>query len=150
MSYCVKSLQARLRNLLSTTNKNYRKWLKKYSETVEQQMSDDKWGDIKYQSVPGQAMRKYRKAYGKRDGDRFKEWKLDNTKASVSASYPHDVIKLICNADWMDDFLDDADFDLAEKQWKNFMKSKLMKVYLKCLAKKNLKVKKVLSCWPAC
>ena len=106
----------RLRDLLSATNKKYRKWLKRYSETVEQQMSDDQWGDIKYQSVPGQAMRKYRKAYGKRDGDRFQEWKLDDTKASVSASYPHDVMKLICNPDWIESFLEDADFDLAEKQ----------------------------------
>jgi len=115
-----KGLQARiLRNLLNTTNKGYRQWLKRYSETVEQQMSDAQWGDIKYQSVPGQAMRKYRKAYDRRDGDRFQEWKLDDTKASVSASYPHDVIKLICNPDWIESFLEDADFDLAEKQWKN-------------------------------
>ena len=109
-----------LKNLLSATNKKYRKWLKRYSETVEQQMSDGKWDDIKYESVPGQAMRNYRKAYDKHDrNDRFQEWKLDDTKASVSASYPHDVMKLICNVEWMDVFLDDADFDLAEKQWKN-------------------------------
>ena len=54
-----KGLQARiLRDLLNTTNKKYRKWLKENSETVEQQMSDEHWNDIKYQSVPGQAMRK--------------------------------------------------------------------------------------------
>ena len=110
----------RLRSLLNCTNKQYRKWLKQYSSTVEQQMSENKWDDIKYQSVPGQAMRNYGKAFDKHDqNNRFADWKLDDTKASVSASYPHDVIKLICNADWMDAFLDDADFDLAEKQWKN-------------------------------
>jgi hypothetical protein len=108
-----------LRSLLNTTNKKYRQWLKENSETVEQQMSDEHWNDIKYQSVPGQAMRKYRKAYSKHDSDRFQEWKLDDTKASVSASYPHDVIKLIYNPDWIESFLEDADFDLAEKQWKN-------------------------------
>jgi len=65
-------------------------------------------------------MRKYRNSYDRHDrNDRFKNWKLDDTKASVSASYPHDVIKLICRPDWMNDFLDDADFDLAEKQWRN-------------------------------
>jgi hypothetical protein len=110
----------RLRDLLNTTNKKYRQWLKKHSETVEQQMSDEQWDDIKYQSVPGQAMRKYRKAYDRHDrNERFKNWKLDDTKASVSASYPHDVLKLICDPNWLDSFLDDADFDLAEKQWKN-------------------------------
>lgn len=110
----------RLRDLLNTTNKKYRRWLKDHSETVEQQMSDEHWDDIKYKSVPGQAMRKYKKAYDRHDrNERFKNWKLDDTKASVSASYPHDVIKLICNPAWMDSFLEDADFDLAEKQWRN-------------------------------
>ena len=37
-----------LRDLLNTTNKKYRKWLKDHSETVEQQMSDEQWSDIKY------------------------------------------------------------------------------------------------------
>jgi len=70
--------------------------------------------------VPGKAMRSYRKAYDRHDkNERFKNWKLDDTKASVSASYPHDVMKLICHPDWMEPFLDDADFDLAEKQWRN-------------------------------
>jgi hypothetical protein len=110
----------RLRDLLNTTNKKYRQWLKKHSETVEQQMSSEKWNDIKYESVPGKAMRSYRKAYDRHDkNERFKNWKLDDTKASVSASYPHDVMKLICHPDWMEPFLDDADFDLAEKQWRN-------------------------------
>ena len=109
----------KLRDLLNITNKKYRQWLKEHSETVEQQMSNEQWDNIKYESVPGQAMRKYKKAYGNHDGDRFQEWKLDDTKASVSASYPHDVIKLICNPEWMESFLDDADFDLAEKQWRN-------------------------------
>ena len=76
----------RLRSLLNTTNKKYRKWLKKYSETVEQQMSDEQWNDIKYESVPGQAMRKYRKAYDRHDrNERFKNWKLDDTIKSTWA-----------------------------------------------------------------
>ena len=96
-----------LRDELNMTNKEYRKWLKKHSETVEQTMSMRKWGEVAYSSVPGSAMRKYRGAFGKNDFDRFDEWKNDKTsKASVSATYPHEVLK--CDDD-----------SLAEKLWNN-------------------------------
>ena len=36
----------RLRDLLNTTNKKYRQWLKDHSETVEQQMSDEHWDNL--------------------------------------------------------------------------------------------------------
>ena len=96
-----------LRDELNMTNKEYRKWLKKHSETIEQTMSMRKWGEVVYSSVPGAAMRKYSRAFGKNDFDRFDEWKNDKTsKASVSATYPHEVLK--CDDD-----------KLAEKLWNN-------------------------------
>ena len=114
-----KGIQARrLRDLLNYTNKQYRQWLKKYSETVEQQMSDKKWGDISYSSVPGKAMRQYGKSFDKHDrNSRFKAWKLDDTKASMSASYPHNVVKTVMDENTY--FIDKADWELAEKQWRN-------------------------------
>ena len=96
-----------LRDELGWTNKQYRKWLKVHSETVEQKMSMKKWGGVEYSSVPGSAMRKYSRAFGKNDFDRFDDWKNDKTsKASVSATYPHEV--LACDDD-----------SLAEKLWNN-------------------------------
>ena len=96
-----------LRDELGWTNKQYRKWLKAHSNTVEQTMSMRKWGEVVYSSVPGAAMRKYRGAFGRNDFDRFDEWKNDKTsKASVSATYPHEV--LACDDD-----------KLAEKLWNN-------------------------------
>jgi len=96
-----------LRDELGFTNREYRKWLKRYSETVEQKMSEKEWSDIEYSSVPGSAMRKYGRAFDKQDTQRFENWKNDKTtKASVSATYPHEV--LACD--------DDA---LAEKLWNN-------------------------------
>ena len=96
-----------LRDELNMTNKEYRKWLKKHSETIEQTMSMRKWGEVVYSSVPGAAMRKYRGAFGRNDFDRFDEWKNDKTsKASVSATYPHEVLQ--CDDD-----------SLAEKLWNN-------------------------------
>tara|TARA_Y100001970_G_scaffold269643_1_gene362419 strand:- start:982 stop:2334 length:1353 start_codon:yes stop_codon:yes gene_type:complete len=96
-----------LRDELGFTNREYRKWLKKHSETVEQTMSEKEWGEINYSSVPGSAMRKYSRAFTTQDSKRFDEWKEDKTtKASVSATYPHEV--LACDDD-----------KLAEKLWNN-------------------------------
>jgi hypothetical protein len=98
---------AELRDELGFTNREYRKWLKRYSETVEQKMSEKEWSDIEYSSVPGSAMRKYGRAFDKQDSQRFVDWKNDKTtKASVSATYPHEVLKC-----------DDA--ALADKLWDN-------------------------------
>jgi len=98
---------AELRDELGFTNREYRKWLKRYSETVEQKMSESEWSEVNYSSVPGSAMRKYSRAFTNRDSKRFDEWKNDKTtKASVSATYPHEV--LAC---------DDA--ALADKMWDN-------------------------------
>ena len=96
-----------LRDELGFTNREYRKWLKRYSETVEQKMSESTWSDIEYSSVPGSAMRRYSRAFDKQDSQRFVDWKNDKTsKASVSATYPHEV--LACDDD-----------SLAEKLWNN-------------------------------
>ena len=96
-----------LRDELKMTNKEYRKWLSEYSDTVEQTMSEKEWSDINYSSVPGSAMRRYSRAFAKQDSKRFDEWKEDKTtKASVSATYPHEVLQT-------------DDDSLAEKLWNN-------------------------------
>ena len=98
-----------LRDELGYTNKEYRKWLKKHSDTVETKMSNNKWDDIKYSSVPGSAMRRYSRAYDRNDHQRFDGWKNDDTtKASVSATYPHQIFGVM-----------DQDEKLAEKMWRD-------------------------------
>lgn len=97
-----------LRDELGFTNREYRKWLKRYSETVEQQMSNHEWEDVNYSSVPGTAMRRYGKSFESHDEKRFTEWKEDtDSKASTSASYPHEVMKTAIS----------GDDKLAQKQW---------------------------------
>jgi hypothetical protein len=99
----------KLRDELGYTNKEYRKWLKKHSDTVETKMSNNKWDDIKYSSVPGSAMRRYSRAYNRNDSQRFEDWKGDETtKASVSATYPHQIFGVM-----------DHDEKLAEKMWRD-------------------------------
>ena len=99
----------RLRDELGYTNKEYRKWLKKHSDIVETKMSNKEWDDIKYSSVPGSAMRRYSRAYDRNDHQRFDGWKNDDTtKASVSATYPHQIFGVM-----------DQDEKLAEKMWRD-------------------------------
>jgi len=72
-------------------------------------MSNNKWDDIKYSSVPGSAMRRYSRAYDRNDHQRFDGWKNDDTtKASVSATYPHQIFGVM-----------DQDEKLAEKMWRD-------------------------------
>jgi len=46
----------KLRDMLGWTNRHYRKHIKNHSFTVEQEMTDNKWTEINYSSVPGKAM----------------------------------------------------------------------------------------------
>ena len=99
----------KLRDELQFTNKQYRKWIGKYSETVEDLMSNKLFSSVNYSSVPGGAMRKYKEAFIKRDYVRFDEWKNDkNTTAAVSATYPHQIIEVAAD-----------DESLADKMWNN-------------------------------
>ena len=92
--------------------------MRENSVTVEQQMTNKEWSDINYSSVPGQAMRTYKGAFNNRDKERFDLWKADDTKASVSASYPHNVAQLMLDGQSYNT-IENADVALAEKQWKN-------------------------------
>ena len=104
-----------LRDTAGWTNKQYRVWLKENSETVEQQMSQKDWKNITYCGVPGRALRTYGKAFDKHDTSRFTEWKEDkNSKAAVSASYPHDVINTVFDGMSV---RSECDWALAQKQW---------------------------------
>ena len=109
-----------LRDELGFTNREYRKWLKRHSETVEQKMSEKEWNDIEYSSVPGSAMRRYGRAFDKQDTQRFEDWKNDkDSKASVSATYPHEV--LACDDDALADKLWDNLPDLLEDSNENIL-----------------------------
>jgi hypothetical protein len=106
-----------LKQVLDMTWSQYRHYLKENSATVEQQMAAKQFADIKYSSVPGAAMRKYKKSYGKRDGERFEQWKGDKSqKAAVSSSYPHDIYPLVCGSGYYGNSAG-TDEALGEKQW---------------------------------
>jgi hypothetical protein len=97
-----------IKGRMNFTWKEYRKHLKEHSETVEQNMASKEWDKINYSMVPSLAMMKYRKAFKKRDTDRFDVFVQDkDTKINVSVLYPHQVF-----ASMVDNVA------LADKQWK--------------------------------
>ena len=84
----------KVRDNLNITNKTLRQLLASV-ETVETLMSKKEWSKINYSTVPGGAMRKYYKAFATHDKKRFDEWKESKAKAKVSATYPHDIAKIV-------------------------------------------------------
>jgi len=109
---------------LGMTWKEWRTHLKVNSDTVEQKMSSKRFPDIAYSSVPGKAMRKYRAAFNRQDEERYKAFLADiKSKASVSASYPVDVLRLLGvkgeSFYHVGDDITPEEIQLADKQWKN-------------------------------
>lgn len=80
---------------LELTPKELRKLLVELSDTVEQKMCAREWEAIRYSTVPSVAMNRYRKAFLKRDNDRFSAFILDVTegrdKISAGAIFPHEI-----------------------------------------------------------
>jgi hypothetical protein len=107
----------KLKNYIATvssikTNKEFRKLLVEGSLSfVEQLITIAKrtgdWSIINYSTVCGAAMRKHSGTFTKYDRERFEAWKADKeSKAAVSASYPHDITRVIYK-----------DGSLAQKLW---------------------------------
>lgn len=92
-----------LRIALGLTPKEYRKTVVRLTNVVETPMcegpKDDfsSWKKIRYENVPSVASARYSKAFGKRDGERYREYlesvAKGETKINTGAVYPYDVIK---------------------------------------------------------
>lgn len=79
-------------------DKHYRKTIRdirKKIKTVEELMSNQKWGSIDYSSVPSQANRIYKNAFKKHDEDRYSKFidKAINGKTKINSStlYPYQI-----------------------------------------------------------
>lgn len=89
----------KLRISLNITPKELRKVLVEGSKTVEQQMCAKDWSGIKYSGVPSVAMNNYRKAFFKRDEERFKNFiedvKSGKQKMNASVLFPHLLVEAL-------------------------------------------------------
>jgi hypothetical protein len=93
----------KLRAYMKMTPKDYRQMVVRGTNVVEQQMCAGEWTEINYEHVPSKAMSQYSKAFGKRDSERFTEYKaaLEKGEAKVNASalFPHDCVRTSKNGD---------------------------------------------------
>lgn len=84
---------------LDLTEKQYRQFVSKLREwlkVTEVNMSHKKWGSINYEAVPSQAMKNYKEAFKKNDGERFSDYlnKVSTGKKKINAGavYPYDIV----------------------------------------------------------
>jgi uncharacterized protein with von Willebrand factor type A (vWA) domain len=101
---------------LGLSEKAYRKSLsmmRYYLNVVEKKMSANRWTNINYEGVPSKAMTNYRKAFAKRDPERFAEYmeKVTTGKAKINSStlFPYDIMEKVFRGE---------DNNVLEAQWK--------------------------------
>jgi Domain of unknown function (DUF2828) len=115
------------------TEKQYRKTLsslRDYIKVIERYMSAKDWEDIAYAQVPSRAMKNYRKAFSKHDGDRFGEYieSVKKGEATIHSGtlYPYDILEA-AKLSYRTHFSIDED-DVLEAQWKalpNYIKKQV-------------------------
>lgn len=81
------------------SEKEYRTLLSALSDTVEQKISTNNFGEIDYSKIPSLAAARYQKLFSKKDGERYAAYveALSNgeTKINAGAVYPYDVLKSV-------------------------------------------------------
>jgi hypothetical protein len=100
--------------------KDYLVPLRKHLHIVETALCDKNYSNIKYSHVPGVAMKRYKKAFKSRDGDRFYDYmtKVEDGEEKINATqvFPHDLVKEYLNNRNM------APDPVIEEQWKVIQK----------------------------
>lgn len=71
--------------------------LREYLDVVERKMSENRWGEINYPTVPSKAMLTYFNAFDKHDTNRYRAYLTDlaegKTKINASVTNPHEIVK---------------------------------------------------------
>lgn len=87
---------------LGVTPKEYRQALaalRKHIDVIEVKLSSGKFSEIDYEKVPSKASLLYRKAFNKRDGERYRSYltAVEKGEAKINASvvYPYEIIRPI-------------------------------------------------------
>lgn len=110
---------------LGMSERQYRKTLsglRAYLKVVEVDLSAKRYSDIVYQAVPSKAMTKYREAFRRNDGDRFREYlsKVQKGEAKINSSvlYPYDIVERYLYNDPYKDVVSVHDDPVLEEQWR--------------------------------
>lgn len=135
-SHATRKLAKRLRSGLKMSPKSYRKMLSSLRtkiNIVEKMMCEKRFSEIKYSAVPSNAMLKLRKAFSKRDGERFgaylQEVKSGDQKIHSGTLFPYDIVRAVMQESDIDWTVRDPSkvksADSLELQWQslpNYMK----------------------------
>ena len=94
--------------------------LRKYIDVTEVKMTDKRWDEIQYSTVPSKAISNYRNAFMRHDGERFCKFLEDvgsgKEKINASTLYPYEIVEKMWNSDhWIREIHDDP---VLEAQWK--------------------------------
>lgn len=83
----------------------YRKILSKlraYINVLEVKMCSNNWAEIDYEKVPSQASNRYKKAFGKHDTNRYKEYltsvEKGEAKMNAGSIYPYEILRSLINS----------------------------------------------------
>lgn len=114
-----------LRAYMGLTPKRYRKMLVERTQVVESQMCANQWAEINYSHVPSLASTRYKKAFFKRDQERFASYVAELTKpveqrdpsvkVNAGAVYPFDIVRSINGARYGN--FNTTVADHAQAQW---------------------------------
>jgi len=92
-----------LRKFMNLTPKAYRKLIVSQTNVVETAMCAKNWDAIEFGKLPSIASSRYQKAFTKRCGERYSEYKeglvKGTEKINAGAVYPYDVIKSLNHGD---------------------------------------------------
>ena len=70
-------------------------------DIVERKMSAGLWGEIKFEAIPSKASLLYRKAFKRRDGDRYSEYltKVEKGEAKINTAvtFPYEIVRQYLN-----------------------------------------------------
>jgi hypothetical protein len=107
---------------LGLNPKQYRKTLsslRKYIDVLETKLSSKNYSEIDYEKVPSKASLLYRKAFNKRDGERYRAFlgAVEKGEAKINASvlYPYEIIRPIEQGHESDSVA----LQTLDLQWKN-------------------------------
>lgn len=88
---------AQIRGFLGLNAKEYRQYIVRTSETVEQLMCSNEWEKIEFRKVPSKAFSLYKHAFTKRVPHKFEKFlkvvEAGEEKINANAIYPHDIVK---------------------------------------------------------
>ena len=118
-----RKLARRIIEKLNISSKQYRQMLSALRtglKVVEKSMSANEWDKITYSNVPSYAMKNYRRAFERHDGERFTDFiesvKRGEEKINSSTLFPYDIIHQYANNSWN---LSVKKYDeILEQQWK--------------------------------